>query len=319
MAFAMSLSDPTWLLVLLAIPLLIGLQLLAVRRRSRYAVRFPALGTLAAIAPRGTAWRRWLPIALILAAFAPLGVAMAKPEREVAVPIEKASVILVTDTSNSMIAEDVDPTRLDAAKSAANTFIKELPDGLELGGVAYSTGPYDVIAPTDDHGEVKSMIDSLQPDGATATGDALQAALDSLSKQKGADGKRAPAAIILLSDGQTTAGRDPIGVAENAKKLRVPIYTVALGTPSGTIPGPGGSSVPVPPDPVTLKRIADITGGQSFTVDDADALNGVYAKLGSRIGSKKETREMTSGFAALGAVLLAAGLVAAVRFGPRFP
>jgi Ca-activated chloride channel family protein len=319
MAFAMSLSDPTWLLILLAIPLLIGLQLLAVRRRSRYAVRFPALGTLAAIAPRGTAWRRWLPIALILAAFAPLGVAMAKPEREVAVPIEKASVILVTDTSNSMIAEDVDPTRLDAAKSAANTFIDELPDGLELGGVAYSTGPYDVIAPTDDHGEVKRMIDSLQPDGATATGDALQAALDSLSKQKGADGKRAPAAIILLSDGQTTAGRDPIGVAENAKKLRVPIYTVALGTPSGTIPGPGGSSVPVPPDPVTLKRIADITGGQSFTVDDADALDGVYAKLGSRIGSKKETREMTSGFAALGAVLLAAGLVAAVRFGPRFP
>jgi Ca-activated chloride channel family protein len=315
----MSLSDPIWLLILLAIPLLLGLQLLAIRRRSRYAVRFPALGTLAAIAPRATAWRRWLPIALILAAFAPLGVAMAKPEREVSVPIEKASVILVTDTSNSMIAEDVDPTRLDAAKSAANTFIEELPEGLELGGVAYSTGPYDVIAPTDDHGEVQSMIDSLQPDGATATGDALQAALDSLSKQKGSDGKRAPAAIILLSDGQTTAGRDPIGVAENAKKLHVPIYTVALGTPSGTIPGPGGSAVPVPPDPVTLKRIADITGGQAFTVDDADALNGVYAKLGSRIGSKTETREMTSGFAALGAVLLAAGLVAAVRFGARFP
>jgi Ca-activated chloride channel family protein len=98
MTFAMSLSDPTWLLILLAIPLLIGLQLLAVRRRSRYAVRFPALGTLAAIAPRGTAWRRWLPIALILAAFAPLGVAMAKPERGVAVPIEKAWVIRVSDT-----------------------------------------------------------------------------------------------------------------------------------------------------------------------------------------------------------------------------
>lgn len=315
----MSLSDPIWLLVLLAIPFLIGLQLLAVRRRSRYAVRFPALGTLAAIAPRGAAWRRWLPVALILAALAPLGVAMAKPQRTVAVPVEKASVILVTDTSNSMIAEDVDPDRLSAAKNAAKTFIDELPDGLELGGVAYSTGPYDVIAPTSDHGEVKDLVESLQPDGATATGDALQAALDSLSKQKGSDGKRAPAAIILLSDGQTTAGRDPIGVAEKAKKLRVPIYTVALGTPSGTIPGPGGSIVPVPPDPVTLKRIADITGGQAFSVDDADALNGVYAKLGSRIGSKHETREMTSGFAALGAVLLAAGLIAAVRFGPRFP
>jgi Ca-activated chloride channel family protein len=317
--FAVSLTNPIWLLVLAAIPLLIGLQLIATRRRSRYAVRFPALGTLAAIAPRGASWRRWLPVALILAAFIPLSVAMAKPQRTVSVPIEKASVILVTDTSNSMIAEDVDPDRLTAAKNAANTFISELPDGLELGGVAYSTGPYDVIAPTDDHGEVKNMIDSLQPDGATATGDALQAALDSLSKEKGSDGKPAPAAIILLSDGQTTAGRDPIGVAENAKKQHVPIYTVALGTPSGTIPGPGGSSVPVPPDPVTLKRIADITGGQSFTVDDADALNGVYAKLGSRIGSKKETREMTAGFATIGAILLAAGLLAAVRFGPRFP
>lgn len=315
----MSLTDPLWLLVIAAIPLLIGLQLLATRRRSRYAVRFPALGTLAAIAPRRTAWRRWLPVVLILAAFAPLGVAMAKPEHKVNVPIEKASVILVTDTSNSMIAEDVDPDRLSAAKNAAKTFIDELPDGLELGGVAYSTGPYDVIAPTDDHGQVRDMIDALQPDGATATGDALQAALDSLSKQKGADGKPAPAAIILLSDGQTTAGRDPIGVAENAKKQHVPIYTVALGTPSGTIPGPGGSAVPVPPDPVTLKRIADITGGQAFSVDDADALNGVYAKLGSRIGSKQETREMTAGFAAIGAVLLAAGLLAAVRFGPRFP
>src|SRR3954471_12255291 len=123
--FAMSLTDPTWLLVLLAIPLLIGLQLMAVRRRSRYAVRFPALGTLAAVAPRGTAWRRWLPVALVLAAFAPLAVAMAKPERTVAVPIEKASVVMVTDTSNSMIAEDVDPDRLTAAKSAAKTFIDE--------------------------------------------------------------------------------------------------------------------------------------------------------------------------------------------------
>ncbi len=316
---AMSLSDPIWLLALAVIPLLIALQLLAARRRSRYAVRFPALGTLAAIAPRGAAWRRWLPVALILAAFVPLGVAMAKPERTVAVPIEKASVVLVTDTSNSMIAEDVDPNRLTAAKNAAKTFIDELPKGLELGGVAYSTGPYDVIAPTDDHSQVRDLIDSLQPDGATATGDALKAALDSLSEQKGADGKRAPAAIILLSDGQTTAGSDPIAAAQQAKKLHVPIYTVALGTPSGTIPGPGGSTVPVPPDPVTLKRIADITGGQSFSVNDSDALNGVYAKLGSRIGSRHETREMTAGFAAVGAALLAAGLIAAVRFGARFP
>lgn len=315
----MSLSDPTWLIALLAIPVVVALQVLAARRRRRYAVRFPALGTLAAIAPRHGAWRRWLPAALILGALAGLVVAMAKPERTVAVPIEKASVMLVTDTSNSMIADDVDPDRLTAAKNAAQTFIDELPDGLELGGVAYSTGPYNVVDPTDDHDDVRDLIDSLSPDGATATGDALTAALDALKDQRGADGKRAPAAIVLLSDGQTTAGSDPLEAAEEAKRLRVPIYTVALGTPSGTIPGPGGSIVPVPPDPVTLKRISDITGGQAFTVDDAAALDSVYSRLGSRIGSRKETREMTAGFAAIGAVLLAAGLATAVRFAPRFP
>ncbi len=315
----MSLSDPIWLLALLAIPALLLVQQVLARRRRRYAVRFTALSTLAAVAPARSSWRRWVPVALLLAALAGLIVAMARPERTVAVPIEKASVILVTDTSNSMIAADVDPDRLSAAKRAAQTFIDAVPKGLDLGAVAYSTGPYNVLAPTGDHDQIRSLIDSLQPDGATATGDALQAALDALSRQRGNDGKRAPAAIVLLSDGQTTAGRDPIGVAEEAKKQRVPIYTVALGTPSGTIPGPGGSTVPVPPDPATLKRIAQITGGQAYEIDDASALEAVYERLGSRIGSRKETRELTSGFAAIGAVLLAAGLATAVRFGPRFP
>jgi Ca-activated chloride channel family protein len=315
----MSLANPVWLLLLAAIPILVVLQLLAARRRRRYAVRFTALSTLAAIAPAKALWRRWLPVVLLLGALAGLAVSMARPERTVAVPIEKATVMLVMDTSNSMIAEDVDPTRLDAAKSAAKTFIDAVPNGLELGGVAYSTGPYNVVSPSGDKGDIRRLIDSLQPDGATATGDALQAALDTLKQQKGSDGKQAPSAIILLSDGQTTAGRDPIGVAQNAKKQHVPIYTVALGTDAGTIPGPGGSTVPVPPDPATLKQIAQITSGQAYTVDDAEVLDSVYQRLGSRIGSRKETREMSAGFAAIGAILLAAGLTAAVRFAPRFP
>jgi Ca-activated chloride channel family protein len=176
-----------------------------------------------------------------------------------------------------------------------------------------------VLSPTDDKGEVRSLIDSLSPDGATATGDALQAALDQLKDVHGRDGRRAPAAIVLLSDGQTTAGRDPIEVARIARRLRVPVYTVALGTPTGTIPGPGGSSVSVPPDPETLRRISELTGGQAFTVGDAEALRAVYQRLGSRIGSRKETREMTAGFAAIGAVLLAGALAASMRWGPRFP
>jgi Ca-activated chloride channel family protein len=314
-----NLTHPVWLLALLAIPLALAVEWLLARRRRRYAVRFPALPILAAVAGGGARWRRWIPAALLLAALAGMAVAMTRPERTVAVPIDKASVMLVTDTSNSMLADDVDPTRLEAAQAAARSFVDEVPAGLEVGAVAYSTGPYNVLSPTDDKGEVRSLIDSLSPDGATATGDALQAALDQLKDVHGRDGRRAPAAIVLLSDGQTTAGRDPIEVARIARRLRVPVYTVALGTPTGTIPGPGGSSVSVPPDPETLRRISELTGGQAFTVGDAEALRAVYQRLGSRIGSRKETREMTAGFAAIGAVLLAGALAASMRWGPRFP
>lgn len=316
----MSLADPVWLLALLAIPLALAVQALLQRRRRRYAVRFPALATLAAVTGKRTArWRAWMPVVLLLGALAGLVVAMARPERTVAVPIERASVMLVMDTSNSMLAEDVSPSRMEAAQKAANTFIDEVPEGLALGVVAYSTGPYDVVTPTEDKDGVRSVIDSLVPDGATATGDALQAALDALGDIRGEDGRRAPAAIVLLSDGQTTAGRDPVIIAQEARRQHVPVYTVALGTPGGTIPGPGGQSVAVPPDPESLRRIAEVTGGQAYTADDAEALDAVYQRLGSRIGSKQETREMTAGFAAVGAVLLAAALVASLRWGTRFP
>ncbi|HEU4657240.1 MAG TPA: VWA domain-containing protein [Capillimicrobium sp.] len=315
----MDLTDPLWLLALLLIPIAVGVQALLARRRRRYAVRFPALGTLAAVAPSSGGWRRWVPLGLLLAALAGMVVAMTRPERTVAVPIDRASVMLIQDTSNSMLADDVSPSRHVAAQQAARQFVETIPDGLQVGAVAYSTGPYDVVAPTEDKDEVLDLIDSISPDGATATGEAIAAALDALRDVRGEDGRPAPAAIVLLSDGQTTAGRNPIEVAREAKRVRVPIYTVSLGTPSGTIPGPGGSVVSVPPDPESLRRISRITGGQSFEIDDAAALEAVYQRLGSRIGSKKETRELTAGFAAIGAALLAAAMAASVRWGARFP
>ncbi|HEY8584911.1 MAG TPA: VWA domain-containing protein [Capillimicrobium sp.] len=315
----MDLTEPLWLLVLLVLPLAVLVQWLLARRRQRYAVRFPALGALAAVAAPRASWRRWVPLALLLAAIAGMTVALTQPERTVAVPIDRASVMLIQDTSNSMLAEDVEPSRHQAAQSAARQFVETIPDGLQVGAVAYSTGPYDVVAPTEDKEEVLDLIDSLAPDGATATGDAIDAALDALRDIRGEDGKTAPAAIVLLSDGQTTAGRNPLEVAQEAKRLRVPVYTVSLGTPAGTIPGPGGSTVAVPPDPESLREIARITGGQAFEIDDAVALESVYQRLGSRIGSKRETRELTAGFAAIGAALLAAAMAASVRWGPRFP
>jgi Ca-activated chloride channel family protein len=315
----MDLTHPLWLLALLAIPAAVALQWLLAWRRRRYAVRFPALGTLAAVAAAGPSWRRWAPLALMLAALAAMALALTRPERTVAVPIDRASVMLIHDTSNSMLADDVAPSRHVAAQDAAREFVDTIPDGLQVGVVAYSTGPYDVVAPTDDKDEVRDVIDALSPDGATATGDAIEAALAALRDVRGEDGRPAPAAIVLLSDGQTTAGRNPIEVAEEARRQRVPIYTVSLGTPAGTIPGPGGTTVAVPPDPESLRRIARITGGQSFEIADAAALEAVYQRLGSRIGSRRETRELTAGFAAIGAVLLAGAMAASVRWVARVP
>jgi Ca-activated chloride channel family protein len=317
----MSFASPLWLLALLAVPLAL-LALWAGRRRTtRYAVRFPAAATLALAAGTVPAWRRYVPAGLALAAIAALALALAKPERTVAVPLQGASVVLVTDHSGSMSATDVQPDRLTAAQRAATTFLGQLPKATRVGVVTYSDGPDGTRAPTLDRDPVKQALDAQTAAGATATGEALQVALGTL-----APNGRAPArpvsAIVLLSDGKTTTGRDPVEVARTAKRLKIPIYTVALGTADATIPNPVSPLSPpiaVPPDPDTLKRIAEISGGRAFTSDDAGQLRGIYRTLGSRLATKHEQREITSSFAIGGLVLLlAAGLLSLPRVG-RLP
>src|SRR5207302_8306011 len=160
--------------------------------------------------------------------------ALAKPEHTVAEPIERATIMLVTDHSRSMESDDVSPDRLAAAQKAANTFLDQVPSKVRVGIVAYSTAPDAVQTPTTDRSPVRQIINSQFPDGATATGNALTVALNAITQDTGpgTGGKRPPAAIVLLSDGKTTIGTDPVGVAEQAGKAKVPIYTVALGTPN---------------------------------------------------------------------------------------
>jgi Ca-activated chloride channel family protein len=315
----MSFQAPLYLLGLLAVPALLGLLVLARRRRRRFVVRFPALGTLRVAAAEVPAWRRHLPLALFLAAVAGLVVGLARPTATVAVAIERASVMLVTDTSGSMEATDVAPTRLEAARRSANEFLDKVPDDLQVGAIAYADTPYLVEQPTDDHDAVRDALDTVSARGATATGDALSSALGSLREVRGRGGRRAPSAIVLLSDGKTTRGRDPVRVAEQARALGIPIYTVALGTPSGTLPTPGFGVLPVPPDPETLREIARVSGGQAFTAEESDELERVYERLGSRLGTRREQRELTAGFAGGGALLLAGALFGAVRRQGRLP
>jgi Ca-activated chloride channel family protein len=305
----MSFAAPVFLLGLLALPVGAALHLLAQRRRRRYAVRFPGAPIAALAAPASP--RRHIPSALLALAAAGLVLALARPETTVAVPVERASVVLVTDTSRSMTATDVAPDRLFSALRAANSFLDEAPEELRVGAVAFSDVARVLQPPTTEHEQVRAALSGLTADGGTATGDGLAEALELLDT----GARRPPAAVVLLSDGKQTAGRDAVTVAQEAGRLKVPVYTVALGTPDGVVDG----ILRVPPDPEALRQIADASGGQAFEASDGDQLAAVYERLGSQLGTREETREVTAAFAAAGLLLLGGALIGSVRGFGRLP
>jgi Ca-activated chloride channel homolog len=311
----MSFQAPLFLLGLAVVPLALAALALARRRPARYVMRFPAVPTLAGVAPRSPRWRRIVPPALLCLALAGLALALARPETTVAVPVERASVVLVTDTSGSMSATDVEPSRLDAAKDAAERFLDRVPDELRVGLVAFSDAPNTVLRPTDEREPVRAAIERLRADGGTATGDALDSALRALGTR---NDDSPPAAVVLLSDGATQAGRDPADVAREAADAGVPVYTVALGTADGMVEA-NGRTLRVPPDPQALQEVAQLSGGATFAAEDADALDEVYERLGSQIGTREEKREISAGFAAAGLLLLGGSLAASLRWRGRLP
>lgn len=316
----MSFAAPAWLALLVLVPVLLAALLASRRRSQRYVVRYPAALAVAALGGTAPTWRRHVPPALALAAVTALAFALARPQTTIAVPVERASVVLITDASRSMQAGDVEPDRLRAAQSAARAFIEKLPEEVRLGSVAYSDAVSALQAPTTDHAATRTLIDSLVADGGTATGDALTAALDLIEADRRTGGRRSPAAIVLLSDGKTTVGSDPVEAARRARTLRVPVYTVALGTPDGILPGSAFQPpLPVPPDPETLRLMARVSGGAAFQAEDADVLDTVYERLGSQIGTRQEDREVTAAFAGVGLVLLLGAALTSLRVAGRLP
>jgi Ca-activated chloride channel homolog len=306
----LSFQAPLFLIGLVAIPLAL-LALWAARRRpARYVIYFPAAATLAAVVGRTGRARKIIPPALLCLALAGLVTALARPEATIAVPVEKASVMLVTDTSGSMNATDVAPTRLAAAQSSAKRFLERVPKALQTGLVAYADGPHTVLPPTQDRAQVETTVGALRAEGGTATGDALESALGALGER----GKNSPpAAIVLLSDGATTDGADPLEAAREARAAGVPVSAVALGTADGSLTLPDGRTQQVPPDPDSLREIAETSGGRFYTAEDAGSLEQVYEDLGSQIGTRPEQREITAGVAAAGVLLLFAALGTAWR------
>jgi Ca-activated chloride channel family protein len=314
----MTFGSPLWLAGLALIPAAIAIAVAARRRAKRYAVRFPAVSTLRLAAGAGPSWRRHLPAALVLAAIAALVLALARPHVSYSVPIRAASVVLVSDESGSMAATDVQPTRLAAAERAANTFIDQLPSNARVGAVAFSSAPNAVQAPSLSHAAARAIINGQSAGGGTATGNALELALELLH---GKQVKHPVSAIVLLSDGDANAGISAVTVAHEAGTERIPIYTVALGTPSGTLPNPEpfAPPLPVPPDPQLMQQIAQASHGRSFNAQTADQLASIYRHLGTRLGSATRKREVTAAFVIGGLVLLLVAAATSSRWSPRLP
>jgi Ca-activated chloride channel family protein len=309
-----SFGAPLVLLALLALPVLALIYLRSERDRRAAAATFASPALQPSVAPRRPGWRRHVPLAVMGVALAALVVAAARPQRTVAVPIERASIMLATDISGSMTATDVQPNRLTAAKAAEFRFIASVPKQVNVGVMAFNQTPRVLQNPTRDRTAVSAAISHLTVHGGTAAGEAIATATQVLNRAPGVGTKRPPAAIVLLSDGASTSGRDPVAAAQEARKLKIPIYTVALGTPQGTIrtklpqsQGGGFTTTRVPPDPRTLEQIARASGGQAFTAESASGLKAVYERLGSQLGKKKEKRQVTSAVAGGGLLLLLGG------------
>src|SRR5918994_6963211 len=353
----MTFATPLALLALLLIPLVILALVLARRRRIRYAIRYSALDVLAGVVERGRGGR-WIPAALLVLALTALLLGAARPMARVPVPRDEATVMLVIDVSGSMNADDVEPTRMEAAERAASRFLDRLPERFQVGLVVFSSEAETLVPPTTDREAVRSALATLNANGGTAMGDGLGRALDVIeaarqeavggpgptttvdpnaqgatptpgtpvpsTPDQGAQQPAVPPAVtLLLSDGANSAGGDPFIQAERARQLKVPVYTIALGTAGGVLRQPnafGGTRIqPVPPDPDSLARIAETSNGRFFEAPSSENLTAVYDSLGSRIGFRMEEREVTVAFTAAGLLLLAAAGALRARRGARLP
>lgn len=335
----MSFGSPYLLVLLLVVPAAAVLAVWLDRRRARYAVAFTNLELLATLAPARRPLRRWVPLALFLLALVAASAAVARPRASISRPADQATVVLLVDVSGSMRAADVKPTRLGAAQRAMQAFVATVPKGVRVGLVSFSSGPNELVIPTTDRSILGEGIDLLSPEAGTAIGDGLALAVQ-VAKQavgsapRGRDGKR-PAAIVLLSDGAQTRGTlAPLQGADRARDAGIRVFTVALGTDHGSLGfgpfggygfggGGGGGGLgrrfPVRPDPVTLAAIAQETGGKTYRAASAQKVNEVYKVLGSSIVSRHATREISSWFSGLAALLLLSSLGAARVTGERLP
>ncbi|MCU1498059.1 MAG: hypothetical protein JWM47_2012 [Acidimicrobiales bacterium] len=310
--------DRLWLLALVAG--LASAHALLQRRGRQPAVRHPDLDLLVSVAPRFAGWRRHLSAAALLVALSATVVGLARPAHAVEVPRDDAVIILAIDTSESMRATDVAPSRFEVAVDAAVDFVADAPEGYRLGLVTFDASAQVAVAPTTDRAAVTTALHAMEIHPGTAAGDAVVTSLDAIDAATASElvtvDDQPYRAIVLLTDGTSTSGTDLDDAAARAADDEVPVFTVAYGTDTGTIPF-GDVDIPVPADPEAMAALAATTDASTYSATTADALAEVYDRIGTQIATITEQEELTVPLAAAGAALLAASLIMSLAWSPR--
>lgn len=310
--------DRLWWLLIVPVLVLLYVGLLW-WRKSRASGH--TISGLARVLPKQQAWKRHIAVAGAILSLVALNVAFAQPKAVVDVPRDRATVVISLDVSRSMLAADVAPDRLDAAKSAAIDFVGMLPAGFNVALVRFAGSAAVVVPPTTDRAVVTAAIENLEVAPSTAIGDGILSSLDAIA-QAPSDPLHpddpAPAAVVLLSDGSTNAGTPSATAAQQAKKLGVPVYTIAYGTDEGYIEI-GGQRQPVPVDHYELEQIAKITGGKKFSAGSSGELKQVYQSIAHAVGTVKADQEITEVWAGIALLFALIAAVAMVSLAARWP
>lgn len=312
-------KTPVRLWVLVVLPILILGYLLLMRMRKRLSLRFTNTGVLGAVMGSQRRWTRHLAVAMSLCSLVALSLAWAQPLGTEKVPRQRATVVMVVDTSLSMQAKDVEPDRLSAAKEGALTFIQGLPDSYNVSLVALNGQPSIKMPPSTDRGALERALMGLGLEDGTAVGDALTLALKAIEQAPvGENEDPAPAMVVMLSDGANTVGAGPDAAARQARQAKIPVYTIAYGTQNGYV-DVDGTREKVPPDVATMKELAKETGGRAVNADSADSLAEAYKDIGSSVGYEEIRKPITAqyAFGALGFAIVAA--LGAVMMAARWP
>jgi Ca-activated chloride channel family protein len=307
-----------WWLVM--IPLLLGLYVFLLWRRRRKA-RPHAITNLERVLPKQQAWKRHVAVGAAVLALGALNVAFAQPKGEVEVPRERATVVITLDVSRSMIAQDVAPDRITAAKAAARDFLNLLPVGFNVSLVSFAGTAAVVVPPTTDRGVVAAAIDNLQVGPSTAIGEGIYSSLDAMAQappDPDHPNDPAPGAVVLLSDGYTNVGRPSDLAARDAAKQHIPVYTIAYGTANGYVES-NGRREPVPVNPAELAQVSRLSGGKAFTAGSAGQLKEVYSSIAKSVGYVKVDQEVTEQYAGYALLLAVLAAVAVISLGARWP